>query len=181
MVNSAIFLLYLNLASTWTVMQMTSVNGVLNSVVVWSARRWLERKNRQKAWTLITTLVTGLILMNHETTAQPASGNTAPGLTCSLSGIPAHEKARYEWLVESLHQAIQKRRELPDGYAFQIDTQQIDTSQLVEWVELERKCCPFFGFEIRWDRQDNAVWLNLTGPEGVKDFISASRIANRGE
>jgi hypothetical protein len=52
-----------------------------------------------------------------------------------------------------------------------MDTQQIDTSQLVEWVELERKCCPFFGFELRWDGQNNVVWLNLTGPEGVKDFI----------
>jgi hypothetical protein len=171
MVNSAIFFLYLNLASTWTVTQMTSVNGLLNSVVVWSGRRWLERKNRQKVWALITTLLTGLILMNHEATAQRASGKTAPGLTCNLAGIPPQEKARYGRLVESLRHAIQKRRKLPDGYAFQIDTQQIDTRQLVEWVELERKCCPFFGFEVRWDGQDNAVWLNLTGPEGVKDFI----------
>jgi len=109
--------------------------------------------------------------MNHEATAQQISGKTAPGLTCNLSGIPPQEKARYERLVESLRHAIQKRRELTDGYAFLIDTQQIDTRQLVEWVELERKCCPFFGFEVRWDGQDNAVWLDLTGPEGVKDFI----------
>lgn len=116
--------------------------------------------------------------MNHEAKAQQASGKTAPGLTCNISGIPPQEKARYDRLVESLRHAIQERRELPEGYAFQIDTQQIDTSQLVEWVELERKCCRFFGFEIRWEQQDNAVWLNLTGPEGVKEFISASRIAN---
>jgi hypothetical protein len=92
-------------------------------------------------------------------------------LTCNINGIPIQERARYGRLVEALRHAIQKRRELPDGYAFQMDTQQIDTSQLVEWVELERKCCPFFGFELRWDGQNNVVWLNLTGPEGVKDFI----------
>jgi hypothetical protein len=44
-------------------------------------------------------------------------------------------------------------------------------THLVEWIELERKCCPFFGFEIRWTPKDEAVWLNLSGPEGVKDFI----------
>lgn len=35
-----------------------------------------------------------------------------------------------------------------DGYAFQMDTEQIDTDQLVEWIELDGLCCPFFGFEI---------------------------------
>jgi hypothetical protein len=29
-----------------------------------------------------------------------------------------------------------------------MDTEQIDTDQLVEWIELEGLCCPFFGFEI---------------------------------
>ena len=66
---------------------------------------------------------------------------------------------------------MQQRRELPDGFAFQMDTKQIDTGQLTEWIELERQCCPFFEFEIRWTRQHGAVWLNLSGPEGVKEFI----------
>jgi hypothetical protein len=57
------------------------------------------------------------------------------------------------------------------AYALQMDTKQIDTGQLVEWIELERRCCPFFGFEVHWDRKNEPVWLYLTGPEGVKDFI----------
>jgi hypothetical protein len=52
-----------------------------------------------------------------------------------------------------------KRRELPDGYAFQINSGQIGTGQLAEWVKLERRCCLFFGFEVRWDRQKGSVWL----------------------
>ena len=108
--------------------------------------------------------------MNHEAAAQEA-GRTTSILTCNINGIPLQERARYGQLVEVLRHAIQKRRELPDGYAFQMDTKQIGTDQLAEWIELERKCCPFFGFEIRWTPQDGAVWLNLSGPEGVKDFI----------
>jgi hypothetical protein len=118
----------------------------------------------------MTTLMTGLMVMNHEAAAQKADRTTS-GLTCNINGIPLQERARYEQLVETLRHAIQKRRELPDGYAFQMDTKQIGTDALAEWIELERKCCPFFGFEIRWTPQNEAVWLNLSGPEGVKDFI----------
>ena len=81
----------------------------------------------------------------------PKNSFMASGLTCNINGIPPHERARYGHLVEALRHAIQERRELPDGYAFQMDTKQIDTGQLAEWIELERQCCPFFGFEIRSD------------------------------
>jgi hypothetical protein len=109
--------------------------------------------------------------MNHEAAAQEPAAEKASRLTCNINGIPPHERARYGHLVEALRHAIQERRELPDGYAFQMDTKQIGTCQLAEWIELERKCCPFFGFEIRWTQKKEAVWLNLSGPEGVKDFI----------
>jgi hypothetical protein len=109
--------------------------------------------------------------MNHEATAQEPAKTKVFGLTCNINGIPPHERVRYRHLVEGLRHAIQERRELPDGYAFRMDTKQIDTGQLAEWIELERQCCPFFGFEIRWTPQNEAVWLHLTGPQGVKDFI----------
>jgi hypothetical protein len=118
----------------------------------------------------MTTLLTGLMLMNHEAAAQEA-GRTTSVLTCNINGIPLQERARYGQLVEVLRHAIQKRRELPDGYAFQMDTKQIGTDQLAEWIELERKCCPFFEFEIHWTPQNGDVWLHLSGPEGVKEFI----------
>lgn len=150
---------------------MTSRNDVLKSVVVRSRPSQQESKNRRKAWALITAFITALIIMKPEAPAQEVAAKTASGLTCNINGIPALQRARYELLVATLRHAIQTRRELPDGYAFLMDTQQIDTPQLAEWVELERKCCPFFEFEIRWDRQPEAVSLHLTGPEGVKPFI----------
>jgi hypothetical protein len=109
------------------------------------------------------------MFMNHG--AAQAARTTESGLTCNINGIPPQERSRYGRLVEALRHAIQERRELPDGYAFQMDTKQIDTGQLVEWIELERRCCPFFGFEVLWDRKNGPVSLHLTGPEGVKDFI----------
>jgi hypothetical protein len=150
---------------------MIPFNDTPNSPAVGSGRGLRKSKNRRRAWVLTTTLITGLALMNHKTAAQQAATTTASGLTCNINGIHPQERERYGRLVEALRHAIEERRELPDGYALQIDIRRIDTSQLVAWVELERKCCPFFGFEVRWDRQNGAVWLHLTGPEGVKSFI----------
>jgi hypothetical protein len=109
--------------------------------------------------------------MNHQAAAQETDGATESGFTCNINGIPPQGRARYGHLVEELRQAIQQRRELTDGFAFQMETTQMSTGQLVQWIELERLGCPFFGFEIHWDRLNGAVWLHLTGPEGVKGFI----------
>jgi hypothetical protein len=149
---------------------MISTTDFPKSLLVWPGRDWQGSKNDWKAWALMTTLMTGLMFMNHGA-AQEAARTTESGLTCNVNGIPPQERSRYGRLVKALRHAIQERRELPDGYAFQMDTKQIDTGQLVEWIELERRCCPFFGFEVLWDRKNGPVWLHLTGPEGVKDFI----------
>jgi hypothetical protein len=42
---------------------------------------------------------------------------------------------------------------------------------VAEWVSLERKCCPFFAFEIEQPKDQGPVWLRITGSEGAKAFI----------
>jgi len=37
----------------------------------------------------------------------------------------------------------------------------------------ERRCCPFFDLSLRLDREGGPMWLELTGREGVKEFIKA--------
>jgi hypothetical protein len=38
-------------------------------------------------------------------------------------------------------------------------------------VELERRCCPFFSFTLKREVEGH-VWLELTGREGVKEFLA---------
>jgi hypothetical protein len=152
-------------------MAMTPVDDDQNSVLFWAGLGLLKSKNLLRDCVLMTTLMTGLMLMNYEAAAQQPPATRASGLTCNMNGITPQERGRYGHLVEALRHALQERRELPDGYAFQMNIKQIGTNQLAEWIELERKCCPFFGFEIRWTPQNGAVWLHLSGPEGVKEFI----------
>jgi hypothetical protein len=41
----------------------------------------------------------------------------------------------------------------------------------LKWTKLEGYCCPFLEMQVRWDIENGPVWLDLKGPEGVKDFI----------
>lgn len=65
----------------------------------------------------------------------------------------------------------QEVKELPNGYAFRYAMDSDTFRQAAEFVTLERLCCPFFEFELAAEKADGAMWLRLTGPEGVKDFI----------
>jgi hypothetical protein len=84
----------------------------------------------------------------------------ASPLTCNINGIPPQERERYGQVVETLLHAIQKRQELPDGFAFEMDTKHIGTADLTEWIALERRCCPFSEFEVVRTRQDETLWLH---------------------
>jgi hypothetical protein len=151
---------------------MAFINDTAKSLVALICRSLGGSKNRRIPWLLIAILMTELVLMNDEARGQQAAEKTTHGLTCNIDGIPPEDRARYTQLFEALRHAIQEKRELSDGYALRLDTAQFSTDQALEWIELERKCCPFLELEVRWDIEKGPVWLHLKGPEGVKEFIS---------
>jgi hypothetical protein len=59
-------------------------------------------------------------------------------------------------------------RELADGYEFKFPTDPKTFQLLAEWVAGERLCCPFFGIEMRVEREGGPLWLRLTGRDGTK-------------
>ncbi len=150
---------------------MALINDTAKSLVAWICRSLRGSKNRRILWLLIAILMTGLVLINDEAGGQQAAEKTVNGLACNIDGIPPQDRPRYTQLLEALRHAIQEKRELPDGYALRLDTAQFTNDQALEWIELQRKCCPFLELEVRWDIQNGPVWLHLKGPEGVKDFI----------
>ena len=150
---------------------MAATKDTANSLVNWRAQSSLGSKSPRISGLLAAILMTGLMLMNDEASGQQAAEKTANGLTCNIDGIPPEQRARYTQLFDSLRHAIQDKRELPDGYALRFDSTQFTTDQALEWIALERKCCPFLDLEVRWEIETGPVWLQLKGPGGVKDFI----------
>lgn len=60
---------------------------------------------------------------------------------------------------------------MADGLAFRFPADEYDA--VVRFVASERRCCPFLNFSLEVPSERGPLWLRLTGPEGVKDFIRA--------
>jgi hypothetical protein len=92
---------------------------------------------------------------------------------CNMDAIKPGRRQQHIATAGQLFRAVKSIRELPNGYAFQLPDES-DTLQLVaEFIALERLCCPFFGFTLEVEPEGGAVWLQLTGREGVQPFIKA--------
>ena len=96
--------------------------------------------------------------------------NKSSDLPCKLTTAELRE--RKETVLKSLKNKVIQKKELENGYAFEFPGTDEILDELTEFIKTERACCDFFvfGLSIRGDK--NEAWLELTGPEGAKDFIS---------
>ena len=100
-----------------------------------------------------------------------ASAFGADKFACEMGALTKAERTRYRELSRALLESAAETKELPNGYAFRFKAD--DLTRAAEWVSLERKCCPFFTFELEQSRDGGPLWLRITGTEGVKAFIEA--------
>src|SRR5581483_7994740 len=74
--------------------------------------------------------------------------------------------------VQTLFKQAMQMSELTDGYAFCFPDEDRLATQLLEFIQFEKNCCPFFTFELAFEAQHGPIWLRLRGPDGVKAVIS---------
>jgi len=96
-----------------------------------------------------------------------------PPFACNMNGMNTEQRQRYELLTKRLQITKQEIKELPDGYAFRLSSEASTVKDAAEWITYERLCCPFFDFGLEVERNSGAMWLRLTGREGIKPFIRA--------
>ena len=94
-----------------------------------------------------------------------------PPFACNMKAMNAEQRQRYNVLAKQLQMTIQEIKELPDGYAFRLPSETRVVKDAAEWIAYERLCCPFFDFGLEVERNGGAMWLRLTGREGIKPFI----------
>ena len=49
----------------------------------------------------------------------------------------------------------------------------------LEWLLLERRCCPFFDLRLALAGERGSVWIHFGGGPGVKEFLAAAGLATR--
>ncbi len=94
-------------------------------------------------------------------------------IVCNLLGLTAAERVRQQDLHKQLFSQTESVRELSNGYAVGLPGTKENILGLAEFISLERVCCSFFHFELGVGRQEEPVWLRITGGEGVKEFLKS--------
>lgn len=92
---------------------------------------------------------------------------------CDMAAIATEQRAAHLATIERLFRSVKRKRELPNGYAFELPNESDVLLTAGHFIALERLCCPFFGFALEIEREGGSVWLSLTGRDGVKPFILA--------
>lgn len=90
-------------------------------------------------------------------------------LACSLTSLELRE--RRARVLELLRRHRREERSLPTGYRVRFDAAAEVLGELTTLVDAERRCCPFLRFQITVEPENGPVWLDLTGPEGTREFL----------
>lgn len=101
-----------------------------------------------------------------------ARAPASPAPACRMDVFNELQRSRYGELLANLRGAVQRKQELPDGYAFLLADDPTAFREVAEWITLERQCCPFIRFSLEWKAGE--AWLLLTGGEGVKEVIGSA-------
>jgi hypothetical protein len=119
----------------------------------------------------LLSLVSGRSIRADETTTSQSAKRQSP-LACNAFALsPEVRKRHFEELGPALLKLTKSKRELPDGYEFELPADNKTYRLLTEWAFQERLCCPFFDIDLRFDREGGPLWLRLTGRPGIKEFI----------
>ena len=92
-------------------------------------------------------------------------------IACNLNALTPAQRHELKVFSERIVSAVTGTRELDDGYGFRVDNTKISAVDLAGGIELWRKCCPFYEFQIDLRGEDGALWLTLRGRKGVKEYF----------
>lgn len=89
---------------------------------------------------------------------------------CRLSTDKLRE--RKATIISSLQKKLLDKKELEHGFGYKFDGSDEMLDQLIAFIKTERMCCGFFAFTLQISGNTNETWLEITGPEGVKEFLN---------
>ena len=92
-------------------------------------------------------------------------------IACTLT--PDALQARRTGLLADLLRRIDGREDLPNGIRLQFTSTAETLTTIASVVEAERHCCRFLRFGITIEPDGGPVFLELSGPLGTREFVTA--------
>lgn len=92
-------------------------------------------------------------------------------IACNLTGAELAERGDE---VSNLFDEVEQVRELDDGYTFRFSGSDAMAARLLDFTLEERRCCPFFTFELAFEPNEGYIWVRLRGSAAIKDFVASA-------
>lgn len=92
-------------------------------------------------------------------------------LVCSL--LPEEMTLRIEQLKSEVFSQTKEIKELEDGYTFYFEDDEQLLTDIFDFVELEKKCCPFFQFDVSVQPFQNGFAVRVGGSKLIKEFVGS--------
>lgn len=115
------------------------------------------------------------LVPNAGCTREGAAADVATNIpiACVPSALTKEQRARSKELRVALGALVERVEENRSGYTYRYRDDPCVFQHLAEWIPMERRCCPFLTFEVRWRAGEPQPMLGLSGPEGTKGFLKA--------
>jgi len=91
-------------------------------------------------------------------------------VACSLT--TPELRARRAEILAFVRAHLAERRELPNGLGLRFAADSSVIARVAELMDAEGQCCPFLELRLTVTPDRGLVWLELTGPEGTRDFLT---------
>jgi len=91
-------------------------------------------------------------------------------IACTLTAPELQQ--RRETVLQKVRRAVVEVRELKDGYAYSFSSASEWLDEVANLIELERQCCSSLRFRLTVEANDGSLLLEMTGPEGTKEFLA---------
>jgi hypothetical protein len=92
-------------------------------------------------------------------------------VTCTLT--PDALRVRREGLLSDLVRQAEGYEQMSEGIRFRFAPGFETLSTIARAVEAERHCCRFLRFAITVEPDGGPIVLDLTGPSGTREFVTA--------
>ena len=93
-------------------------------------------------------------------------------LACAPGAIAANERAAHLALARRLlGEGAERGKVLPNGLSFELPADSL--LAIAQFVQNERKCCPFATFDFTVGAASEPIVLRITGPAGFRELLQA--------
>jgi hypothetical protein len=92
-------------------------------------------------------------------------------IACDITVFSNSERTQYIAVAKSLFEHARQIIEHEDGFTFVFEQSPLLEMQIAKWVSKEKRCCPFFSFDLSRAEQPPSLKLRIVGPNRAKDIL----------